>query len=51
MTDYNYSSPVAQLLTLGEPDPADWLDYASLGIQTEHIQEKQLRKKNRKKKK
>ena len=39
MTDDTYSSPVAQLLALGEPDLDDWLNYESLGIQTEHIPE------------
>src|SRR5262249_2678963 len=34
-----YPPPVAQLLTLGEPSIKEekWIDYASLGIRTEHV--------------
>ena len=39
MPDQNYSAPVAQLLSLGEPDLEDWLNYESLGLQAEHIPE------------
>ena len=39
MSDNPYSEPVAQLLTLGEPDIDNWLDYESLGIHAEHIPE------------
>ncbi|HEY0754814.1 MAG TPA: hypothetical protein VGD98_12700 [Ktedonobacteraceae bacterium] len=35
---YNYSAPVAQLLTLGKPD-IDWLDYLAMGFTSEHIPE------------
>ena len=43
MSDNPYSEPVAQLLTLGEPDIDNWLDYESLGIHAEHIPGQALR--------
>lgn len=37
MIDHTYPAPVAQLLTLGEPDPDDWPDYLAYGLEPEHI--------------
>jgi len=35
--DISYPAPVDQLLTLGEPEGRDWLDYRSLGLSDEHV--------------
>jgi hypothetical protein len=37
MSDQKYSEPVAQLLTLGEPEDFTSLEYETLGIHAEHI--------------
>ncbi|HBC89312.1 MAG TPA: zinc-binding protein [Lentisphaeria bacterium] len=39
--NYTYLEPVAKLLTLGEPEQfaAEWIDYASIGLCSEHIPE------------
>jgi hypothetical protein len=35
----SYSPPVADLLSLGEPDEDDWLDYRAQGLGPEHVPE------------
>ncbi|RMI09643.1 MAG: HEAT repeat domain-containing protein [Calditrichaeota bacterium] len=41
MAAYEYSEPVAKLITLGKPEGSntEWLDYTALGITKEHIPE------------
>lgn len=35
--DVSYPPPLDQLLSLGDPDSSDWLDYRALGITDEHV--------------